>query len=70
VVYDWQEYNFERYHLRGAVAAMDGSHFALANVEASQKAAYLNHKEGSQAFIGHAVVSPLCVHCVALDARE
>jgi hypothetical protein len=60
-VRDWEDYNFRRYHLRGAVAAMDSTHIPLANVEIAVKTAYLNHKEGSQAFICHTVVSPRCV---------
>lgn len=54
----WDEYNFRKFHLRGAVAAMDSTHIPLANVEIGVKTAYLNHKEGSQAFICHTVVSP------------
>jgi len=59
----WDEYNFRKFHLRGAVAAMDSTHIPLANVEIGVKTAYLNHKEGSQAFICHTVVSPRFV-CV------
>ncbi len=62
-VIEWDEYNFRRYYLRGAVAAMDSTHIPLANVESELKTAYLNHKEGSQALLCHTVVSPLCVDC-------
>jgi len=57
-VEDWAQVNFDKYHLPNCPLAMDGTHIALGGVEPAAHTAYKNHKEGSYAFLAHAVCSP------------
>ncbi len=50
-------YCFKRYGIRGIGGAMDGTHFAIANVEPAVKMSYMNQKEGSTAVLAHIVCS-------------
>jgi hypothetical protein len=69
----WADFNRETYLMEGCVAAMDGTHVALARVPAAERPEYLNHKEGAAAMVAHAVVSPLYVltsHCEAVPVSS
>ncbi len=57
-VEEWAQVNLDKFHLPNCPLAMDGTHIALGAVEPSAHAAFKNHKEGSYAFLAHAVCSP------------
>lgn len=52
------QFNLERYHFPRSAACMDGTHIATGGIPKALATGMLNHKEGSQAFIAHAVVLP------------